>query len=229
MREFIKECLENLESLTGLRQLFFLEQREDGAKQIQIVINGIMDALSDYKFIPEEAQQRIIRQMMVKDQNYESLNSRVVTKWLEANKGRWYFSTPKISEEELTPAPPEVADKYAKQLLEAIEKVGNPEYKNGMKEIREKNGYGKALSVGVIKNYEIGQTCSACNGEGFLVEIDAECCEEFINSICCNKPNQIQTPKKCENCNGEGKINIVSIPATSEEEARKQYTELFGS
>lgn len=209
MKDFIIQCLKDLESLTGIRQLYFLEQREDGAKQIETVINGILFACKRHSYIPEEAQMRIISQMMMEDQDFDSLNGRVVNKWLESNKGHWYFSTPKITEEELTPAPPEVADKYAKELLASIEKIGNPEYKNGMKEIREKNGYGKAVSVGVIKNYEIGQTCAQCGGTGKAGPSPEE---EF----------------ECTHCNGKGQTDTIFIPATSIEEARKQYTELFG-
>lgn len=182
MKDFIIHCLKDLESLTGIRQLYFLEQRDDGAKQIETVINGILFACKRHSYIPEEAQMRIISQMMMEDQDFDSLNGRVVNKWFEVNKGHWYFSTPKITEEELTPAPPEVADKYAKELLSNIEKIGNPEYKNGMKELREKNGYGKAVSVSVIKNFEV-----------------------------------------------DGHAGKISIPATSEEVAKKIYIETFGS
>lgn len=126
MKEFFKQCLKDLESLTGLRQLYFLQTDEDGERKVDVVITGMILAAADYPYIPQEAQQKIIREQMVKDQTYEALNSRVVHKWLTLAAGKYYreSSHQETQGKAVPPAPPEVAQKYTQQLLASLSEVG---------------------------------------------------------------------------------------------------------
>jgi len=135
MRDFFIQCLKDLESLTGLRQLFFLQSDlEDGERKKNVLIAGMILACKDYPFIPEEAQKKIIRDQMVKDQNYEALNSRTIHKWLTAAANA-YRTHSQFTEDDLMPrdqngkatepAPPEVADKYYREWMASLAKVGD--------------------------------------------------------------------------------------------------------
>lgn len=43
------------------------------------------------------------------------------------------------------------------------------------------------------------QVCELCNGEGYLIEVEAECCLNYNQYGCCGIPNsvQVQVPCKC--------------------------------
>ena len=86
MQEFLKQCLEDLEPLTGIRQYYYLTTDQDGERKATVLILGIMEVLKQFPYIPESDQRKIIRDQMIKDQNYDSLNSRTVWKWLNSAK-----------------------------------------------------------------------------------------------------------------------------------------------
>lgn len=127
MRDFVKECLNDLEPLTGIRQLYFLQSDPDGERKIRVLIDGIILALQDYPYIPEEAKKKIIREQMVKDQNYDALNSRVVNKWM-TTFGSTYFTNWQKEQpiQYHEPAPPEIADKYIEEFKANLVKIGGP-------------------------------------------------------------------------------------------------------
>lgn len=112
MKEFLKQCLDDLESLTGIRQLFFLENDPDGKRKIEVLINGMLLKCKEFSFIPESDQKNIIRSMMVKDQQYDALNSRTLDKWLNGHSAAYTVEKPvEVKRIELTPEENERVDK----------------------------------------------------------------------------------------------------------------------
>lgn len=109
MRTFFKDCLKELEAVTGLRQYTYLqieagkskEQEAAVQKQVDILIESMVLVSLKFSYIPEEAQQRYIRQEMVEDQQYDSLSSRVVWKWLDRHKSS-HTTTSQFSEIDLS-------------------------------------------------------------------------------------------------------------------------------
>jgi hypothetical protein len=99
MKDFLIQCLKDLESLTGIRQLYFLQSDlEDGERKKNVLINGMLSACKEFDYIPEEAQKKIIASQMIQDQSYEALNSRTIWKWLNAFKGP-YLNPAKLQDE----------------------------------------------------------------------------------------------------------------------------------
>ena len=91
MKEFFLQCLKDLESISGLRQLYFLQSDlEDGERRKDVLIAGMVAASQQFPYIPEEAQRKQISKMMVEDQTYDSLNSRVINKWLTMIRGIYF-------------------------------------------------------------------------------------------------------------------------------------------
>ncbi len=129
MKDFFRECLEQLEDRTGLRQLFFLksqcETQGDFDKRKNVLLESMVVVSKRFNYIPDEAQKKYISRMIVEDQQYDSLNSRTIWKWLDLHKDK-HMTAPKISEDELTPAPPEVAEKYIAEFYANLAKIGNP-------------------------------------------------------------------------------------------------------
>lgn len=150
MKKFFLECLRDLEDLTGIRQLFFLQSDVDGARRRDILIDGMVLKSKEFSYIPEEEQKRIIRKMMVEDQNYDALNARIIHKWLDMHKTG--FIVDNKFDLKLTPAEElpsdEVVAKYVKQFEENMLKIGKPKAVNGFKEIREELGI-KSVAAGI--------------------------------------------------------------------------------
>jgi len=100
MKEFFIQCMKDLEPLTGIRQLFFMQSDiEDGQRKFDVLIKGMVSKAAEFDYIPEAVQKAIIKKMMVKDQEYDQLNSRVIDKWLNLHKDQYFTSKP----EELKP------------------------------------------------------------------------------------------------------------------------------
>lgn len=137
MKEFFQQCLEELEDVTGIRQLHWLRQAcEDQAtfdRRKTVLIDSMVMACQQFGFIPELAQQKMIRKMMIEDQQYDSLNSRTIHKWLTLAANS-YRTHSQFNEDDLTPrdqngkpAPalsPEESQKYIDQIMENISKIG---------------------------------------------------------------------------------------------------------
>lgn len=218
MKDFYLQCLEELESLTGIRQLFFLQSDPDGKKKIEVCIAGMVETSKRFPYIPDDEQQKIIREAMVTDQDYEALNSRIIYKWLNLHKDTYWGKSQKaqITEQELTPAPKEVADKYAEQWKEALQKIGNPE----MKEKSIKDPIIQELSnrypstAGTRQRFIVGDVCNVCKGQGTIYE-------DVVGD------GGSRMPIDCEECEGTGQINRVEVYATNQQEAEKAHRAIF--
>ena len=90
MKSFIEQCFRDQEAINGIRQLYFLEVDPDGKRKLEITIKGILLTCGQFPYIPEEAQKKIITDQLVKDQDYDALNSRTVYKWLNMHKDLWW-------------------------------------------------------------------------------------------------------------------------------------------
>jgi len=106
MKEFIIQCLDDLESLTGIRQTYYLTTGTDGKRKATVLIQGILEVCKQFSYISEADQQKIIREQMVKDQNYDALNSRTVWKWFNGVKDKYWELAHKPKFENAIPLEP---------------------------------------------------------------------------------------------------------------------------
>jgi len=123
MKEFLLQALKDLESLTGIRQLYYLESdQEDGKRKIEVLIKGMVATCKEFDYIPETAQKSIIASQMRQDQDYEALNSRIIWKWLNAFKGP-YLNPKELQDkevvfEDITPETQKLVRDWQMSLLE---------------------------------------------------------------------------------------------------------------
>lgn len=105
MKEFIKQCLRDQEAINGIRQLYYLEVDPEGERKLELTIDGIIRCLNQFGYIPDEAKKKIIREQMVKDQDYDAMNSRTIWKWMNGAKDVWWAKNqPEVKEvKELEP------------------------------------------------------------------------------------------------------------------------------
>ena len=210
MREFFLECLKDLKDIYGCNQIHWLMQecanQEEFNKKKNLIVDSLVTVSKRFDYIPEEVQQKYIRKMLIEDQNYDSLNTRVVWKWLDMHKVNHMthsqFDEERISKHE--PATDEQVAKYVKEFQENLEKIGNPEFANGMKDIRKKAGFEVSISANAPRpEFIVGDVCPNCLGKGF-----------------------VETPTDkdvCMECDLTGKVNRFVVHAVSQEEADKSY------
>jgi len=117
MREFFKHCLLNLYVYCGNRQAEKMTEEE-----IKFLLDALERMSKLYNYIPEERQKEIINNCLLTDKEYQNINVRTVSKWLELN-GKQYFK--EIAHTDQTdpnwkPLEGEAREKRIKEYLEAI-------------------------------------------------------------------------------------------------------------
>jgi len=123
MKDFLIQCLKDLESLTGLRQLYYLQSDlEDGERKKNVLIEGMLVVCREFSYIPEAAQRAIISSQMIQDQDYDALNSRIIWKWLNAFKGP-YLNPKELQDkpvvfEEIPQSTWDMVEKFKNSLLD---------------------------------------------------------------------------------------------------------------
>lgn len=85
MRDFFKQILSNLYIYCGNRQIDKMTDDE-----IKILLDALERMSKIYSYIPEEKQKEIILTCLVSDREYQNINVRTVSKWLEQN-GKVFF------------------------------------------------------------------------------------------------------------------------------------------
>lgn len=121
MRDFFKHQLKGL-IVAGIRQMEYLDE-----SQITELLNQLC-IISEKKFnyIPIEVQKVEIRKQIIEDPEFNGLNTRWLFKTLTRISDKYWRTRSTITEEQLTPAPPEVAEKYIEEFKKQLVKVGGP-------------------------------------------------------------------------------------------------------
>ena len=118
MREFFRTCLKNLYVYCGNRQI---EKMDD--EEIKTLLDALERMSKLYSYIPEERQKEIIQNCLLTDKEYQNINVRTVSKWLELN-GKQYFKQEAHQEQEQSPdykpLEGEARDKAINEYLQAI-------------------------------------------------------------------------------------------------------------
>jgi hypothetical protein len=140
MKQFFEQCLRDLEALTGKRQVYYWQTETDtdssgkakGARKFEVCVQGMVIQSQNFPYIPEEDQKRIITEMIVKDQDYEALNSSVIYKWLAMYKDKYFMAAnapePKPMHQH-TPEELERIDKLAQEYLAQLAGAFQPSFK----------------------------------------------------------------------------------------------------
>lgn len=127
MKEFFLELLNNLDKLAGLRQLENIYKAHSDQDAALSEINTLMDLLVNislkFPYIPEQAQRDIITHNVVTDPEFTSLNARIVYKWLNAQKDKYYKELahiPTVETETVEIVTGQKRDEYYEQWLKAL-------------------------------------------------------------------------------------------------------------
>lgn len=128
MRQFFLDLLNNLDKLAGLRQIEKIyashSDPAEAKKEISQLINLLVSTSDQFAFIPEKEKQRLIRTAVITDPEFNSLNARIVFKWLNTHKDKYYKELAhmeKVEEENYEIVTGEKREEYLNQWLKALE------------------------------------------------------------------------------------------------------------
>lgn len=129
MKEFFLNLLNNLDKLAGLRQIENIYAAHGDANEARKEINTLLDVLvnmcAQFTYIPEAEQKKIINHCVITDPEFKNLNARIVYKWLNAQKDKYYKELAHQEtqqEKDWVPVPKDspAYDEYCKQWLAAL-------------------------------------------------------------------------------------------------------------
>lgn len=225
MREFFKSELESLKAKTGLNQYENLSAMPDAIKQFKILFDSLEMVRAEFHYIPDDAVKQIVQESIIRDQDFTSLNSRVLYRWLNAKKDYYWalYQSQVEQQAQATPVPfdqlpPDLQAKiedFKRSLLEGsglqpVPKVSEAEMDAISKSDARRTDKPKSLVAGNPRpKFIVGRTCDQCGGTGHAGPSPEE---QF----------------GCTHCDGAGELDQVEIQATDLAEARKVYNQTFG-
>lgn len=118
MRAFFQTILENLYIYCGNRQI---EKMDD--TEVTALLDALCRVSALYNYIPEDDQKTIIEKCLVEDKDYQNINARLVSKWLEIN-GKKFFQ--EIAHKETVhhePATPEQRSHWLAEWQKELDKI----------------------------------------------------------------------------------------------------------
>lgn len=129
MREYFTQLLNNLESLTGMKQLERISQKPNAAAELNNLLDILCRVCDLFPFIPEEAKKNIISDSVVTDQDFIGLNAKVIYKWLNLRKDIYYKEIAHIeAQNQPEPVTGEKRDEWLKIWTQELDKISDNFY-----------------------------------------------------------------------------------------------------
>jgi hypothetical protein len=247
MRDFFKQELKTLYARTQSRQYETISAMPDAAEQFKVLLDTLEEVCNKFNYIPETAQQNIIRERILSDKDFIGLNAKVVYKWFMEVRDTYFKESAHIKEvdtanpvtyDELSPETKAKVDDFIKGLqsetggLKSVPQVSQAEIDAIKIEDLEERVGRKAIEF-VRPEFVVGEPCPNCGGDGYTIGTTTipECCGNTYPSGQCKSTcaiaKQVPIQEPCERCQTTGEINRVKVHASSIEEARKAYKATF--
>ena len=118
MRDFFKNKLTNLYFYCGNRQIDKMADDE-----ITMLLDALCNVSKLYNYIPEPEQKRIIEKCLLEDKEYQNLNARLISKWLELNGKKFFTEEAHKETKEYQPATQEQKDFWLQEWRKELDKV----------------------------------------------------------------------------------------------------------
>lgn len=126
MREFFTQLLNNLESLTGLKQLERLSQKPNAAEEVNKLLDVLCRVCDLFPFIPEEAKKNIVSDSVITDQEFIGLNAKILYKWFNLRKDFYHKEIAHIeSTNQPEPVTGEKREEWLKIWEQELDKISD--------------------------------------------------------------------------------------------------------
>lgn len=108
MREFYIDLLRNLKIMRGLNQYEDMKLKgEAGVKEMNDLLRALVGISNSFSYIPEEVQQRTIRQRILDDQELYNINASKIWSYLNAIASKYWVDRLYHSDEKVALKPAE--------------------------------------------------------------------------------------------------------------------------
>jgi hypothetical protein len=194
MREFFKQELKTLYAKYQLNQFEKLCSMTDergqsiGKEMVKALLDELEKVCRKFPYIPDEAKKELILDFMASDQDFIGLNAKMLYKWFDLKKAYYWAQATPEQREELTPEeierrkplPPEKAEVYVKQWMEAVELIGGP--KTSPQPAVERFGFSRSILPDYIKEFRKGKTAFIIEGIEIWAETEEKAQEIFVEN-----------------------------------------------
>lgn len=140
MRDFFKSELKTLKAKTGLNQWENISAMDNPEQEFKILFDSLELVCAEFTYIPDNDKKRIVQENIIRDQEFKGLNARIVWKWLNANKDKYYKELAHQQADQI--APPLVGEERQKRIAEYLEVLAKVQVQTTMptsrfKEVKE--------------------------------------------------------------------------------------------
>jgi len=90
MKSFLTQQLRELEARTGIRQMYFLNQKPDALSQVNILIDAMLEVCAEYTYLTDEVKKALISRGIKEDKEFDSLNARTIRAWFDLYGGKYF-------------------------------------------------------------------------------------------------------------------------------------------
>lgn len=128
MREYFTRLLNNLEALTGMKQLERISQKPNAAEELNNLLEILCRVSDLFPYIPDDAKKNIISDSVVTDQDFIGLNAKIIYKWLNLRKDIYFKEIAhkdRLTEEDYAPATGEKRDEWLKIWTQELDKLSD--------------------------------------------------------------------------------------------------------
>lgn len=126
MREYFTQLLNNLESLTGMKQLERISQKPNAADELNNLLDILCRVCDLFPYIPDDAKKNIISDSVVTDQDFIGLNAKVIYKWLNLRKDVYYKEIAHVeSQNQPEPVTGEKREEWLKIWTQELDKISD--------------------------------------------------------------------------------------------------------
>jgi hypothetical protein len=137
MKQFFLDLLNQLDKLTGIKQMDKLMNTEDPEKEVDELLTILVKTCEVFKLIPETDQKSIISHCVVSDGEFIGLNAKIVYKWLNAQKDRYFKEAAHIPSEPTHNKPPLEGEARQKALNEWLKSLQGFEERTTQSHVQE--------------------------------------------------------------------------------------------
>lgn len=122
MRAFYQSIISSLHIYCGARA----QMRDWSDDEITKLLDVLEKVSKLYSYIPEEKQKEIIEAQLLKDKEYQNINARLISKWLEENGKSYYEQShhkEKVEGENYKPLEGEEREKRLEEWKKELQKA----------------------------------------------------------------------------------------------------------